>query len=115
MVLDRLDDQLEKQQVDQELLKKLGWTEEELRQFVERWKKLKAEAAQDEGKEQELDNTLKSLGLNPNRRTGFQSNTVKEKLRQLQDSYRGQTPLEYADQVRAYIKGTATAAEWESD
>jgi hypothetical protein len=114
LVLDRLNEQLEKQQVDQDLLKKLGWTEEELRQFLARWKNLKAEAAQDEGKEQELDNTLKSLGLN-NRRTGFQSNTVKEQLRQLQDSYRGQTPLEYEDQVRAYIKGTATAAEEAQD
>lgn len=115
LVLDRLDDQLEKQQVDQDLLKKLGWTEEELRQFLARWKNLKAEAAQDEGKEQELDNTLRSLGFNTKRRTGFQSNTLKEQLRQLQDSYRGQTPLEYQDQVRAYIKGTATAVEDQSD
>jgi hypothetical protein len=115
LVLDRLDDQLEKQQVDQDLLKKLGWTEEELRQFLARWKNLKAEAAQDEGKEQELDNTLRSLGFNSKRRTGFQSNTVKEQLRQLQDSYRGQTPLEYEDQVRAYIKGTATAVEDKTD
>jgi collagen type III alpha len=113
LVLDRLEEQLEKQSVDKKLLEKLGWTEDELRRFVERWKSLKAEAeaAPSEDTKQQLDNALRSLGLNPNRRTGYQSNVTKEKLRQLQDSYRGQIPLEYADQVRAYIKGTATAAE----
>jgi len=113
LVLDRLDEQLKKSDVDKELLEKLGWTEQELRQFVDRWKKLKAEveAAPDEETKQELDNALRSLGLNPNRRTGFKSQAIKEKLRELQDSYRGRTPLEYADQVRAYMKGTATVAE----
>jgi collagen type III alpha len=113
LVLDRLDEQLEKQSVDKQLLEKLGWTEDELRRFVDRWKALKAEAqaAPSEETRQELDNALRSLGLNPNRQTGYQSNATKEKLRQLQQSYRGQIPLEYADQVRAYIKGTATAAD----
>jgi hypothetical protein len=113
LVLDRLEEQLDKQAVDKKLLEKLGWTEDELRRFVERWKSLKAEAAAAPSEEtkQELDNALRSLGLNPNRRTGYQSNVTKDKLRQLQDSYRGQIPLEYADQVRAYIKGTATAPE----
>lgn len=113
LVLDRLEEQLKQQDVDKKLLEKLGWTEAELRQFVERWKSLKAEAEAAPGEEtkQQLDNALRSLGLNPNRRTGYQSNITKEKLRQLQDSYRGQIPLEYADQVRAYIKGTATVPE----
>jgi hypothetical protein len=113
LVLDRLEEQLAKQNVDKELLDKLGWSEDELRRFVERWKSLKAEAesAPSEETKQQLDNALRSLGLNPDRRTGYQSNVAKDKLRQLQQSYRGQIPLEYADQVRAYIKGTATAPE----
>lgn len=116
LVLDRLEDQLEKQDVDKQLLEKLGWTEDELRRFVDRWKTLKAEAetAPSEESRQQLDKALRSLGLDPNRRTGYQANATKEKLRQLQQSYRGQIPLEYADQVRAYIKGTATAGD-ESD
>jgi hypothetical protein len=117
LVLDRLEEQLEKQDVDKKLLEKLGWTEDELRRFVARWKSLKAEAEATPSEEtkQELDNALRSLGLNPNRRTGYQSNITKDKLRQLQDSYRGQIPLEYADQVRAYIKGTATVPEETAD
>jgi hypothetical protein len=113
LVLDRLDDQLKKKDVDKELLDKLGWSEEELRAFVERWKNLKAEAQANPNEEtqQELDKALRSLGLNPDRRTGFKSQAIKEKLRELQDSYRGRTPLEYADQVRAYMKGTATVPE----
>lgn len=113
LVLDRLAEQLEKQDVDKKLLEKLGWTEDELRRFVERWKSLKAEAKATPSEEtkQALDNALRSLGLNPNHRTGYQSNVTKDKLRQLQQTYRGQIPLEYADQVRAYIKGTATAPE----
>ncbi|TWU22761.1 hypothetical protein [Bythopirellula polymerisocia] len=114
LVLDRLEDQLDKDSVDQEMLEKLGWSKEDLRKFVDRWKGL-MNAAEQEGPagdeaQQELDNALRSLGLRPGRR-GYQSQAIQEKLRELKDSYRGQTPLEYADQVRAYIKGTATAGD----
>lgn len=111
LVLDRLEDQLDKDQVDQEMLEKLGWSKADLRKFVDRWKELK-NAAEQEGPagdeaQQKLDDALLSLGLRPGQR-GFQSQAIQEKLRALKDSYRGQTPLEYADRVRAYIKGTAT-------
>ncbi len=114
LVLDRLEDQLDKDQVDQEMLEKLGWSKEDLRKFVDRWKGL-LNAAEQEGPagdeaQQKLDDALLSLGLRPGQR-GFQSQAIQEKLRELKDSYRGQTPLEYADRVRAYIKGTATAGE----
>lgn len=113
LVLDRLEEQLKNNEVNDDLLKKLGWTKEELQKFVDRWKALKAEADAEPAQqgETELDKALRSLGLSPNRRTGFQAQVTKERLRQLQDSYRGQVPLEYAEQVRAYIKGTATAPE----
>src|SRR5690606_9180539 len=76
LILERLDEQLKDQNVDKQLLEKLGWTEDELRRFVDRWKTLKAEAetAQSEESRQQLDRALRSLGLAPNRRTGYQSN-----------------------------------------
>jgi len=113
LILDKLDDQLKKKETDQELLKKLGWSKEELRRFVDRWKNLKQADGKDASaaEQQELDDALRSLGLGRNRRTGFQSKTAKDKLRELQDSYRGNTPLRYQQRVRAYIKGTAAADE----
>ncbi|QEG37114.1 putative sodium/potassium/calcium exchanger [Bythopirellula goksoeyrii] len=114
LVLDRLEDQLGKDNVDQELLDKLGWSKEDLKKFVDRWKGL-INAAEQEGPEgdeaqQKLNDALLSLGLRPGHR-GYQSQAIQDKLRELKDSYRGQTPIEYADQVRAYIKGTATSGE----
>ncbi|MCG8448610.1 MAG: hypothetical protein MI725_03395 [Pirellulales bacterium] len=114
LVLERLDDQLKKQQVDKDLLEKLGWSQEELRRFVERWKHLKSQAASDSASQdaqKKFDDALRSLGLAPNRRYGFRPQTAKDRLRDLQDAYRGRTPLEYQEQVRAYVKGTATAEE----
>ena len=113
LILDRLDDELRKHQVDPQLLKKLGWSEDELRRFVARWKNLEAQAvgnsAEADSARQELDNKLRSLGLGRNRRSGFQAKVAKDKLRDLQEAYHGRTPLEYVQQVRAYVKGTAAA------
>lgn len=114
LILDQLDDQLRKRQVDNELLDKLGWSQDELRRFVDRWKNLKNQADNgDPDGKQELNDALRSLGLSPNRRTGFRSQTPEDRLRELQDAYRGRIPLEYAEQVRAYIKGTAKAQQEE--
>ncbi len=112
LVLERLEDQLQKNTVDQQLLDKLGWNQDELRKFVNRWKNLRAQAQAENppaAAQQELDDALRSLGLSPRRRYGFQSKTATDQLRDLQDAYRGRTPLEYQERVRAYIKGTATA------
>lgn len=115
LVLDKLEDQLRKQEVDQELLEKLGWSADELRRFAERWKNLKSLAEgtgpQAEDAQKELDDALRSLGLERKRGPGFQSQTAKDKLRDLQDAYRGRTPLEYQELLRKYVKGTATAQE----
>jgi len=114
LILDKLDDQLKKKKTDEKLLEKLGWSKDELRRFVDRWKHLKKQATGEAASataQQKLDDALRSLGLGRNRRTGFRSQTAKDKLRELQDSYRVQTPLEYQQRVRAYIKGTAAAEE----
>lgn len=111
LILDRLEDQLKKKQVDESLLEKLGWTQEELRRFVDRWKNLKDQADSKSESQDELNEALRSLGLNRNRRTGYNSKVIKDKLRDLQDAYRGRVPLEYQEQVNRYIKGTANSQE----
>ena len=112
LVLEKLEDQLKNKQVDEKLLEKLGWNQDELRRFVNRWKNLKAQAQADKGSKEaqaQLDNSLRNLGLLPKQRFGYRSQTAKDHLRDLQEAYRGRTPLEYQEQVRAYIKGTATS------
>lgn len=113
LILERLEDQLKKKEVDRSLLEKLGWSQEELQRFVDRWKGLKSQAEQDTSGSDDLNDALRSLGLNPNRRTGFNSKLTKDKLRDLQEAYRGRVPLEYQEQINRYIKGTANTQEKE--
>ncbi len=113
LILDKLSDQLKKKQIDESLLEKLGWSQDELRRFVDRWKNLKSQADGEgaDGALQELHDALRSLGLGRNRRTGYRSKVAKDLFRDLQDAPRVHTPLEYQEQLRSYIKGTATAED----
>ena len=113
LVLEKLAEQLKRKQVDQQLLDRLGWTEDELRQFVERWQQLKAAARSDEpsadAARRELDGTLRSLGL---RRGPLQQGPVKEdQLRDLREGYRGPVPLQYQDRLRAYNEGISRSQQ----
>ncbi len=71
LVLDKLADQLNKKDVDDQLLKDLGWTEEDLRRFIDRWNQRKEAARRNdpagESANRELDEALRSLGLRPAR------------------------------------------------
>ena len=64
LVLDRLENQLKGREVDPELLDKLGWSEDDLKKFVDRWRNMK-QAAQAGGEgsaaKRELDDTLRSM------------------------------------------------------
>ncbi len=115
LILDRLEDQLDKQEVDKGLLEKLGWTRDELRRFVDRWKNLKAQADESTSPEanDELMDALRSLGLKSKQGTRFRSKITKDKLRDLQDAYRGRVPLEFQEQVNRYLKGTSKSQERE--
>lgn len=115
LVLEKLDDQLEKHKVDPKLLKSLGWTEDELRRFVTRWQGLKARAAEggDDAADAnaQLDAALRSLGLRQNGPQRFRADATADKLRDLNDAYRARAPQEYLDRVREYTKGVSAADE----
>ncbi|MEQ8850042.1 hypothetical protein [Botrimarina sp.] len=66
LVLERLEDQLQREQVDRELLDELGWSQDDLERFVDRWQS-RRQRAQQRGPEgrAELDRALRGLGLSP--------------------------------------------------
>jgi collagen type III alpha len=111
LVLQRLDEELEKNKVDPSLLKSLGWTEAELRSFVDRWKSLKAaaEAPGDGAAEaqQALDQALKAIGLRPRSSITIRGAATPDEIRDLNEAARKAPPAEYADRVRAYLRAAA--------
>jgi collagen type III alpha len=111
LVLQRLDEELEDHKVDPSLLKSLGWTEAELRSFVDRWKSLKAaaEAPGDGAAEaqQELDQALKAIGLRPRSSLTIRGAATSDELRDLNEAARKAPVAEYADRVRAYLRAAA--------
>jgi hypothetical protein len=108
LVLDRLENQLKEREVDQDLLDKLGWSEEDLKKFVGRWRNLK-QAAQRDGADsaaqRELDKALSALGLT-RRSVNRASGTVPaDQDRNVRDAGRGRAPVEFEEGVRAYTRG----------
>jgi hypothetical protein len=117
LVLETLADQMKRKKVDPRLLDKLGWTEADLKRFLDRWQQLKAAAdanspdsAADEA-QRELDDALRSLGL---RRGQLGESKVSDDTnRNLRQGYRGAVPLEYQERLRAYNQGVSRARQTE--
>jgi hypothetical protein len=109
LVLQRLDDQLRKKEVDRKLLDKLGWTEEDLQDFVNRWQSRQQKAVQRgaEG-EAELDRALRSLGLNKKGPTA-KSNVTDDSFRDLRENARAKTPPRMREQVESYLRSINAA------
>jgi hypothetical protein len=109
LVLEKLADQLNQKNVDENLLKGLGWSEEDLRKFVDRWQGRKKAAEQNDpsgdAAKRELNEALRSLGLRqgPMKQGKVQDDT----MRDLQEGYRGPIPLEYQERLRAYNEGVS--------
>lgn len=106
LVLERLKDQ--QNDPDPELLKSMGWTAEELQQFIARWEALKRAAREDPLRGQaELDDALRSLGLraaDPRRRSvGAET----QQTPGLQDRGRSRPPAQFLEQFNAYKQGAA--------
>ena len=86
MVLDYLKES--RDQADPDLLKDLNWTEDDLRRFQQRWEKVR-QFDQPEGPSQptgELQDALRSLGLQPNSRPATSQGSPADSLRDLRDS-----------------------------
>ena len=68
LVLNKLEDQL--QNPDPDLLDKMNWTEQDLREFLNRWKRMKQSAqAGEPNAKREYEEAIKSLGLRPDDRS----------------------------------------------
>jgi hypothetical protein len=108
LALEYLEDQLARQEPNQELLDRLGWTREDLAQFVRKWERMKSAAQRedDSGRSgrRELDEALKSLGLRPpgSQLQGGQTGT--DQVRKT-DSRRFDPPAKWKARFRQYTKG----------
>lgn len=110
MVLEHLKDQ--ESHPDEDLLNKLGWTKEDLQDFVRRWSELKRAATEDPRAKRDLDDALRSLGLRPAtaapRRTEMQQDARRTE-RNL--GGRSNPPASYRELFDAYRKGTGRVGE----
>jgi len=104
MALEHLRDQ--KQNPDPELLKELGWTKDELAEFVRRWDAMEKAAKEDPKAQKELDESLRSLGLRPAKNRKRSAPGVSDNQRDLRDSgSRSSAPPSYREQFEQFRKG----------
>ncbi len=102
MVLDYLDQQ--RDQPDAELLKKLNWTEQELRAFQERWQKTRQLSGGGDGEAgKEFEEALQSLGLRERGPDAVRQRDQADALRSLEDAgTRVPAPPLYRDAFEAF-------------
>jgi hypothetical protein len=97
---------------DPALLEKLGWSKDDLAEFLRRWEGLKKSAAESADGKRELDEALKSLGLSDpanRKRTG---STTSDHDRDLRDAgSRTAPPPKYRDLFDAFRKGAARSGK----
>lgn len=115
LVLKRLKEQLERGDVDQQLLDELGWTKEDAAKFA-KWLEEKLNAPRDtsspeaEARQRQFEELLKSLMVNPNtsRREGDRN---RQRRTQQTETRRVTLPPEYREQVEAYTKGLSKTSQ----
>ncbi len=91
MVLDYLNET--RDAPDRELLEKLNWSENELRQFNERWQSLRQTAGDSPlGESREIQEALESLGMRPAGTASSQRQLQQDDLRGLRDTGNRQPP-----------------------
>ncbi|HEX4144037.1 MAG TPA: hypothetical protein VHY91_10925 [Pirellulales bacterium] len=110
LTIQRLRDQLAKGQVDQELLDRLQWSQQDMENWVRRWEEMFRRSEQ-QGKagqaaRAELDATLRSLGLRPHGAV-VAGHRRDDTARGMKEGRRTQPPAEYRDQVRQYLQGVS--------
>lgn len=110
LVLDRLKKDLERGEVDDEFLKELGWTKEDMQRFVDRLDKQMKSGKDDTPAEQvrrrQFEEMLKSLDLNAKGDKRQDSNTTKRSTSDFSDR-RAPVPVEYNKATEEYTKRLA--------
>ena len=105
--LEYLEDQLARQEPKQELLDRLGWTREDLENFVHQWKKMRDAAGQSgaggSAAEKEYADAVKSLGLRPSG-TELQRGRGRSDSVRKTDSRRFDPPAKWMERSRAYTR-----------
>ena len=120
LVLDYLDDVL-KEKADRRILDELGWTDEQLRAFLERWKAMKAAAeAGDENAKTEYLQALENLGLDApdasepvdaTRGRAPDDDRRRRRNDAVREDRRTKTPNALDERVRAFNRGVSTRAD----
>jgi hypothetical protein len=106
MVLKHLKD--EEHNPDPELLEKLGWSKEDLAEFLRRWDALQKSAEQSPTGKRDLDESLKSLGLRDPANRKRAGGKVNDNQRDLRDAgNRSAPPPRYRELFDAFRKGAA--------
>ena len=106
MVLKHLKD--EEHNPDPELLDKLGWSREDLAEFLRRWDALQKSANQSPDGKRELDEALKSLGLRDPANRKRAGGKTSDNQRDLRDAgNRSSPPPRYRDLFDAFRKGAS--------
>ena len=102
LVLDYLEQN--RDQPNQDLLDQLQWSEEELRSFVDRWNRIRELPKTDgESGNEELIETLRSLGLKDPSATSSKTKETTDSLRSIKDSgYSPPVPAAYRDAFNAF-------------
>jgi len=109
MVLKRLKE--EEHNPDPELLDKLGWTREDLAEFLRRWDALKKSADDSTAGKRELDESLKSLGLRDPANRHRAGGKTSDNQRDLRDAgNRSAPPPRYRELFDAFRKGAARSS-----
>ena len=109
MALRRLKD--EEHKPDPELLEKLGWTREDLAEFLRRWEALEKSAHETPGGQRELDEAIKSLGLRDPANRRRAGGKLSDDQRNLRDAgNRTAAPPKYREMFDAFRKGAARSA-----
>jgi len=105
MVLEYLEDQLH-DKPNAELLKQLGWSEEQLRQFYDRWKTMSENSKQPQQQEGRniWEDALRSWGLRPNQdRAGIRdSQTGTQDERRVNEALRREPPASLRNRFEGY-------------
>jgi collagen type III alpha len=112
LILNRLQGQLSRGQVDEKVLKELGWTKDEVRRFVDRMRRqAQSEGGNtpaDEARRLQFQETLRSLDFKHPSKSRSGAGLKKAGVLEMENR-RSTPPAEYSEQYRAYTKSLSNS------